>query len=253
MKDFTTYIINLESEVRRKRYMEVLLSEQFISKYSFIAAVQGKSLSQTKLKDLYDEALAYKRYGRKLNRGEIGCTLSHYKCYEKIVKDDDYALILEDDISVVGDIEIISKLEPILREDSPVILFLSGDYWFYKKRKLSNNCEIASVYDAVGSYAYFINKAAAKLILMRNSRASNVADDWALYRRQGVKLLAVYPYLIDANIESFESTINQSYFGENRKNMPWKFRLKAYWNAFIKKILLRQGRFVSKIREQRTI
>lgn len=249
MNDFSTYIINLESEVKRKQYMEVLLSQQFISNYSFVAAVQGNSISQTKLIEKFDEELAYIRYGRKLNRGEIGCTLSHFKCYEKIAKENDYALILEDDISVVGDIGTISMLEPILKTDTPVIVFLSGDYWFYRKRKFDANLEIASVYDAVGSYAYFINKAAAKLILQKNNRASNVADDWALYRRQGVKLLAVYPYLVDANIESFESTINQSYFGENRKNMSITMKLNAYWNAFIKKIILNLGGFVSKIRK----
>ena len=249
MNDFSTYIINLESEVKRKQYMEVLLSQQFISNYSFVAAVQGNSISQTKLIEKFDEELAYIRYGRKLNRGEIGCTLSHFKCYEKIAKENDYALILEDDISVVGDIGTISMLEPILKTDTPVIVFLSGDYWFYKKRKFDANLEIASVYDAVGSYAYFINKAAAKLILLKNNRASNVADDWALYRRQGVKLLAVYPYLVDANIESFESTINQSYFGENRKNMSITMKLNAYWNAFKKKIILNLGGFVSKIRK----
>lgn len=249
MNNFSTYIINLESEVKRKQYMEVLLSKQFISNYSFIEAVQGNCISLTKLIEKFDEELAYNRYGRKLNRGEIGCTLSHFKCYEKIATENDYALILEDDISVIGDIGAISMLDPILKKDVPVIVFLSGDYWFYKKRKFYANLEIASVYDAVGSYAYFINKAAAKLILRKNNKASNVADDWALYRRQGVNLFAVYPYLVDANIESFESTINQTYFGENRKNMPWKFILKAYWNALVKKILLKRGKFVSKIRK----
>lgn len=245
-----TYVINLKRATDRKRYMEHLLSSYDFLDVTFVEAVDGLSLSENDLVLKFDESLAYQRYGRKLNKGEIGCTLSHYKCYQKLLKSNDsYALILEDDISVIGDIGAISMLDPILKKNVPVIVFLSGDYWFYKKRKFYANLEIASVYDAVGTYAYFINKAAAKLILRKNNRASNVADDWALYRRQGVNLFAVYPYLVDANIESFESTINQTCFGENRKNMPWKFILKAYWNALVKKILLKRGKFVSKIRK----
>ena len=47
---------------------------------------------------------------------------------------------------------------------------------------------------------------------------------------------------------TFSSTIEQKYFGGCRRKMPLKMRLNAYWNALVKKLILRFGGFVSKIR-----
>lgn len=249
MKPFNIYIVNLDRDKERRQYMDKLLSKYEFPPYTFIQAVYGKQLSQAYIDSVYDEDTAYKRYGRKLNRGEIGCALSHYECYKKILEQDDFALILEDDISIIRNIDIIYSLDMFLKTKTPIVLFLSGDYWFYRRRNINENYKIASVFDAVGTYAYFINKAAAKLILEKNKKVSCAADDWSLYRRQGVKLMAVYPYLIDANIESLGSTINQTCFGECRENMSINMKLIAYWKAFVKKIILLFGGFVSKIRK----
>ena len=62
--------------------MEYLLSSYDFLDVTFVEAVDGLSLSDNDLVLRFDEALAYQRYGRKLNKGEIGCTLSHYKCYQ---------------------------------------------------------------------------------------------------------------------------------------------------------------------------
>ena len=248
----TTYVINLEKERERKMYMENLLKPYTFLNVEFINAVNGNELSEEEISNVFDEDLAYKRYGRKLNRGEIGCTLSHYKCYKKLLDSTNhFALILEDDITIIRDLYYIKEIYKYMDTSEPCVLFLSADYWWKVNIDKSNSFSIRSVFDACGTYAYLINKAAAKFILDKNKKASCVADNWSLYRYQGLKLKAIFPYMIDANIESFESTINQSYFGENRKNMPFVFRLKAYWNALIKKILLKQGKFVSKIRERK--
>lgn len=244
-----TWIINLPKDTERRVYMQSLCKAHGITQYEFVDAVYGKSLSLQELSDCFDLELSFKRYGRKLNVGEIGCTLSHYQCYKRLCKSDDHvALILEDDITVLGDLAILQEITQFIDTPSPTIVFLSGDYWYTKKRNL--NCtSVVNVYDAVGSYAYLINKAAAKLILTKNQRPSCTADNWSLYRRQGVRLYAVYPYVIDANIEEFASSILQSTFGEKRKNMPWSMRIPAYCLAFIKKILVKSGHFVSKIRK----
>lgn len=250
MEGILTYVINLKHEVGRREYMENLLSSYDFLSVKFVEAVYGKDLSEQELLDAFDLPLTYKRYGRELNKGEIGCTLSHFRCYNNLIESGrNYALVLEDDITILKDIKFLPSIVSILDTNNPVVLFLSGDYWYENEIKGTATYEILSVYDAVGTYAYFINKAAAKLILKKNKKASCVADHWSLYRTQGLKMKAVYPYLIDANIGSFESTIKQTYFGEHRENMPWRFRIIAYWNAFVKKILLKQGKFVSKIRK----
>jgi glycosyl transferase family 25 len=248
----TTYVINLKKDIERRNYMVTLLKPYTFLDIEFIDAVNGKELSENEIREFFDEQLAYKRYGRKLNRGEIGCTLSHYKCYQKLLDSSkDFALILEDDISIIGDLHLIEVFHKYMNTHKPCVCFLSGDYWWTKQMGINDNYKICNIYDAVGGYAYIINRAAAKLLMYINKRPGCLADSWYLTKSQGVSLYAIKPYIIDANIENFESTINQSYFGENRKNMSSVFRIKAYWNAFIKKVLLKQGKFVSKIRGRR--
>lgn len=245
-----TYIINLERDLERREYvLELLQSYKFLS-LNLIKAVEGKKLPESELNTKFDEALAYKRYGRELNKGEIGCTLSHFECYKELLASENhYALIVEDDITILKSLDNLKLLIDYISADEPIIIFLSGDYWYTRELKLSEDYWLSDVIDAVGSYAYLINKSAAELILMKNIKASCAADNWSLYRNQGVKLKAIRPYLVDANIEDFKSTINQHFFGECRKNMPLSFKFRAYRLAIIKKILVKTGRFVSKIRK----
>ena len=48
----------------------------------FIDAVDGRVMSQTEIEECFDTEKSYKRYGRRLGKGEIGCALSHRKCYQ---------------------------------------------------------------------------------------------------------------------------------------------------------------------------
>lgn len=245
-----TYIVNLKKDTERRKYISDLLKDTDFLDKEFLDAVYGKELSPEELNSLFDLDLAYKRYGRQLNPGEIGCTLSHFKAYKRLLNSDsDRVLLLEDDITILHDFSEIDRIADSLPKDEPYVLFLSGDYWYKTMNRFDDSLSIADVYDAVGTYAYVINRKGAELILHRNPKASSVADNWSLYRSQGLKLYAVYPYLIDANIEDLGSSIEQTYFGEIRKNMPLSFRIKSYWLSARKRWLLKKGQFVSKIRK----
>lgn len=249
MKHIPTFIVNLERDTERRKYVLGILKDYDFLSLNLVPAIEGARLSSQEVEERFDTELAFKRYGRYLNRGEIGCTLSHYECYKKLMSSDSrFALIVEDDITILRSLKELEAITTFVDTEIPVILFLSGDFWYTSKKKLVSGNYITNVYDAVGSYAYLINKSAASLILERNTKASCAADNWSLYRSQGVQLKAICPYMIDANIEEFTSTINQSYFGENRQQMPLKYRFRAYWLALIKKILVFCGHFVSKIR-----
>lgn len=244
------FVINLKRAFCRKEHMQELLEKYTFLDVKFIHAVDGQLLTDKGVADSFDECQSYKRYGRKLNRGEIGCTLSHINCYQKLVEGTgNYTLILEDDISILKDISVLPSLMSLIDNNIPTVLLLSGDYWYTKEISKQDGLSVVKVYDAVGAYAYVINKSAAELILSKYSKPSHVADHWMLYRELGIRILALKPYLIDANIGGLESTIKQDYFGENRRNMPLKNVARVYWIALVKKILLKYRRFVSKIRK----
>ena len=77
----------------------------------------------------------------------------------------------------------------------------------------------------------------------------NVADDWDLYKGYGVKLYAIYPYVIDANIADIPSDINQEYWGNKKSLMSWSNILGSYFRGLIKRALGYTGHFESKIRK----
>ena len=241
-----TYVINLKTSYARKEYMKRILFPYKDLDVTFVEAVDGRLLSEVQLQTIFDMQACVQRNGRIINPGEIGCTLSHRKCYQRLLDSSyGYALILEDDISIVGDMNaaINDIVAGFMNSQKPRILFLSGDYWYWRKKA------IAKVFWAVGSYAYFINSAAAERIL-KIGKPFSVADDWDLYKTNGVELYAIHPYIIDANISDLPSDIQQSYWGNKRSLMSKKNILRSYYMGFIKRCLLWAGHFESKIRNE---
>ena len=118
-----TFVVNLERTPERKVYMNRLLSQFNFLDVSFIKAIDGKCLSEEELTNRFDRKLAYQRYGRNLNVGEIGCTLSHYQCYQKILREKlSYVLILEDDVTIMKELSIAKELIAHINTNVPTIL-----------------------------------------------------------------------------------------------------------------------------------
>lgn len=244
MMKIPAYIVNLKSSYARKRYMQEVLSVYKELETEFVEAVDGRLFSEEQQRVVFDTDACARRNGRLLNLGEIGCTLSHRKCYKKLLDSSfPFVLILEDDISIIGDMNTVINDEVFNFMDNkkPRILFLSGDYWYWRKKHITKVCW------AVGSYAYFINRAAAEKILQIR-KPFNVADDWDLYKSKGVGLYAIHPYVIDANISDLPSDIQQEHWGNMKRLMSWKNILRSYSMGFIKRCLYWAGHFESKIR-----
>lgn len=242
--EIKTLIINLPTSKARKNYMQQLLSNYSFLNVEFVDAVDGRVMSRAEMARVFDQKLAEKRYGRLLNGGEVGCTLSHYLCYRKLLSStNEYVLIFEDDITIVRDFVQLewSNIQNVINTSIPRILLLSGDYWFWRK------LPITKVFSAVGSYAYLINKAAA-LRIMECQQPGHVADDWEIYKRMGIELYAVHPYAVDANVAEMPSEIQQEYWGGKRSRMSWQFRAQSVYSAIIKRLLVLTKRFESKKR-----
>lgn len=133
------YIINLKTSQNRRTYMEALLVPyQDSLDIHFIEAVAGREFSQEQLRSVWDQDGTFRIYGRYMRGGEIGCALSHRKCYEEFCKNgDEMALIFEDDLSFQDvDVEkIISVVSQELQTNKPMVILLSGDYWYINKSK----------------------------------------------------------------------------------------------------------------------
>lgn len=204
-----TYVINLESAKDRREYMRKLLTKFPILDVEFVEAVDGRKMSLNELEKIFDYKAAYKTKSRFPSPPEIGCTLSHIKCYNKLLKSrENFALILEDDIdSPSNDFYLLaSKISKFISTERPQIILLSDWFWYTTARKLYKNYDVVKVRNAFLTHAYIINAPAAKIITSRIP--GHIADDWMHIKKLGIEVLAIKPHLIHQQwTESFKSSI----------------------------------------------
>jgi len=204
--EMKTYIINLEQSTERKEYMRQQMKKLPQLDYEFIPAVDGRKMNEEELSSHFNMKGSMYHYGRELMKGEVGCTLSHIRCYQRIVAaDDSCALILEDDIEVNHPEAIdISFLENFLASCSkPVIVLLSGHYWYTSRY----HSQMVNVFSAFYTHAYAINQAAAQLLSDKLIYPWHLADDWFYIRSLGIKLLGIKPHWINQISTDETSTV----------------------------------------------
>lgn len=236
------YIINLAEAADRKAYMQRQLEKLPFLRPEFIAAVDGRRMSGDERERLFDAEGFRKYYLREVRPGEIGCTLSHQKCYRKLAESADICvLILEDDMVILEDIErTVRKLEGLMDTEEPRIVLLSGWYWYLKTYRFMDHLKLAGVYDAFLTHAYVINRSAARLLL--EERPFITADDWRYIRKKGIRLQAVLPHLVGQDWSGeFQTFVNVEQTRTVRSGM--KMKLKRLGRALMWKGLTLLGHF----------
>lgn len=237
------YVVNLKTSLERRSYIEKLL-QRFGTFFetNVVEAVDGRYLPDDELGKIWDQNRTYRNYGRYMSGGEIGCSLSHRKCYEEILKNgDDMAMVIEDDVSFQEENvrEVVAAAEKVLRTSRPVIILLTGSYWYMKKKDLpGTRFSLAGLYEGMGTVAYMINNAAAK-ILDAAPRAY-LADDWYNIRSFGITVYAVNPH-IAGDVGLFVSDIFGNYQGAVRKNLGLCKKLQLYRRGLMRRFLGRIG------------
>jgi glycosyl transferase family 25 len=130
----------------------------------------------------------YNKTGRLLAPGEIGCTLSHLKIYEDIIKNNRSGVIFESDITLnENDI----KLALNLCSNSNVDFIHLGwhpsiernVYFKGKYRSDFRLYEINPHANFHGSYAYYLSPTAAKELLLFHKDYLKLTDCWAIFFR----------------------------------------------------------------------
>lgn len=95
--NFKIFVINLDTSVERLASIQESC-DRLDLKFQRVSAVLGSDLGKEEKAKVYNLRDNLQKYDKVLNDGEIGCYLSHGKCWTKIIEDElDYALVLEDD------------------------------------------------------------------------------------------------------------------------------------------------------------
>jgi len=202
-----TFVLNLEHNTERKKYMQELLKDMPID-YEFFPAVYGRNIEN--INEVYNSELAQKKAKRQLNVGEIGCALSHKAIYKKMIDENiSQALILEDDISFLPNFfKVYTAFSKISIRNKIVLLGTLAKKKIKKiwKKKLTEECSMYLVLNNYGgTYGYIIGLDAAKKIYYHNEKVFTVADNWKYYRRFS-QIWLVSPSIVTVN-EFFPSEI----------------------------------------------
>lgn len=237
-----TYIINLEKSIDRRRHMHEQLEKYPFLDAEYVTAVDGREMTEEERAKRFDLKSFQARYGKNVRPGEIGCTLSHQKCYRILAQGEKVcALILEDDIVVNENIrEIMKELETWMDSAEPRIVLLSGWYWFLKTGAFHQNYRLADVYDGFLTHSYVINQSAARLLI--EEKPGITADDWKYIRRKGIDLKALRPHLIDQDWSGeYQTLVNTAY--KSQSPLPMRVRFRILVRVVVLRLLKIAGHF----------
>jgi glycosyl transferase family 25 len=121
MSELPIFVINLARDERRRAHMQQVLPQLGL-RAEFVAAVDGRQLS-TIDRSAYQPARAFRVYGVPMLDTEIACYLSHYRLWQRLVREGlKVALILEDDLEIRPDFPQL--LGELLDDPSPSWLVL---------------------------------------------------------------------------------------------------------------------------------
>ncbi len=183
---FPVFVINLERASARREHMAKLVAELGLD-VEFVAAVDGAALTDAD-RAPHDRARARVVYGAELTDPEMGCYLSHYRLWERMVREDmDCALILEDDIDASANLsEIVRQLIDLPWGAWSVVRLQSSKHSIVTPTTAASfGRKVADVAggglyrlesNVLGSGGYLIRKSAAEKMVAYGARMSMPLD-----------------------------------------------------------------------------
>jgi len=200
------FVINLKSSVERRETMVKQLNKLELP-YEIFEAVRGSELSEEEILSYYDKTY-YRQRPDYYSPGMVGCTLSHFFLYKKMVEENiDVALILEDDMvlnkNLPGMLDLIAME---IRKDEVVMLFyqsyfpieLSASSATYLKDTYSLY-QVSGIKGLRSTGGYIITLEAATSLAKNLLPFTSFPDDWkSFYNKKMLNgIRVVYPFLLD--------------------------------------------------------
>lgn len=239
--NFETFVVSLKDEYERRSNIENQLDE-LSADFCFVDAVDLRTASADIVTQQLDNSMSGS-LGRKLTRGEVGCALSHFLCYEKLLSSNlDWAWVIEDD----ADLRRLKKnsiekiLSSIADRNVDVIILgysklsINDEMLFYKFEPIKHVVDADDFYLGepwknwtCGTVSYLISKSGAKKMLdyFSNGQVVTVADDWLFFNAQvGINMLHIRPLMVFEDFERFNSALEQDRAEVSKKRVDfWDF------------------------------
>ena len=212
-----TFVISLPESKDRQAWIANHLGERGLP-YEIIDAVDGRNMS-VKDHPVYDGVKRRLFFGTDLKGGELGCLLSHIRCYQKIIDDNlDMALVFEDDVQLDKDFASVLAYVQEHTDKFEIMRFLGSKK--VMERGGRRVFEVCDGYHAVrlpttpgGAHATLLTRNGAEKML-RHLKKTAYPIDTMLGRSWQTKanVVALYPGLATHKSMDFGSLIDESRF-----------------------------------------
>ena len=186
------FVINLKKNTDRMQKVAAQLQRMNLC-FERFEAIYGKEMSEEEKHACVNSFRWWCIKGYEIRDGEIGCTCSHNKIYEKILKEAlPYCCILEDDV-VLNDLfsKQLANVEAFLAANlgKPIVVQLNNSIGSDRE-----DWAIGRIENSSRSEAYVINRMAAEAYLKANSPMCAPVDLWGYWQKKGIfELYQAYP------------------------------------------------------------
>jgi len=168
--------------------------------FEIVAAADVHDYDAVELAAVYDERRAFRRVGRSMGRGEIGCALSHRSVYKILLERGiPLALVLEEDAVPGRQLKSFWQASAALPSHIDVLSLYSEEG--FVERRPSGSFAGCALHEATlmlsGTVGYFIRRSCAQEMMHGNTPISMVAD-WPL-DHHAMRQFLVLPMLVGHN------------------------------------------------------
>ena len=230
------FVISLPRSAHRWRTMSHRLNAIGLP-FQRIEAIDGATLSEAAIAEVFDRKRAQSGYHYELTRGEIGCYLSHLKAWQTILEQDlDYAVILEDDVVLTDSFRFLPQTLAKLNDDWDLIKLAAP----YKKQKATPLGEVGSFgyvryrKPPMGACGHVVSAAgAAKLLTKRPPFYRPVDVDLQWQDELDLRVRGLLPYTVDNSHEHASDifAVGDRRAQQKRPLQRLKHQIKLYFDS----------------------
>ena len=188
------FLINLDKNPERLEKTRQRLTAIGVE-FERIPAIYGKTLSDEEKKRSVNAFRWWCAQGRPIREGEIGCALSHYMIYRKMIAENmTCACILEDDNAYRDSFAaVVEEMERLLNVSKPQVILLTN---LTEDKAVGQGVEVRPAVSDYTTSAYIITLPAAKVLLSANFPMHVPCDYWKRWVKRGlIELYHSFPTL----------------------------------------------------------
>ena len=221
------FLVNLDRDKERLSSIDGQLKAIGID-YERVSAVYGKDLSSAERQAAFDPFRWWCAMGRSVAPAEIGCALSHYNIYRRMVADEnlDFCCILEDDVALSPEFKMtLEEVGRWIDSSKPQVVILNDHQ--NKYGTLPPGIHL-SRYGGTCTDGYVLTRVAARNLLDANLPIIVPCDTWGRWVRQGrIELYHAVPAVVRQKQEVFGSTTSEQRVDVSRLSFPKRLLHKA--------------------------